>query len=66
MAYNTVKVDENKARRRKRLRQEKREKQETKQERIRTVLLKNRQEGLPCTNIEGYDLDESHEVKKLW
>lgn len=66
MAYNTLKDNENKSRKRKRLRLEKRTKLEERQERIRNILLKNKQEGLRFTNLEGYTLDESSEVKKIW
>ena len=66
MAYNTVKEIKNAARRRKSLRQEKKEKREAKQERIRTTLLKNKQESLPGSNLEGYDINNSDEIKKLW
>jgi hypothetical protein len=45
---------------------EKRTKLEERQERIRNILLKNKQEGLRFTNLEGYTLDESSEVKKIW
>jgi hypothetical protein len=66
MAYNTVKEIQNEARRRKNLRQEKKEKREAKQERIKTILLKNKQEDLPGSNLEGYDLDNSDVIKRLW
>jgi len=62
MAYNTVIEIQNDSRRRKSLRQEKRKKFEAK----RAILLKNKLDGLPGSNLVGYGLNESDEVKRLW
>ena len=61
MGYNTVKDIQNKSRRRKSERQAKREKKE----KLTTLLEKNKQDGLPGTNLTGLNLVEG-DIKKLW
>lgn len=56
MAYNEK--NENLSRKLKRERQERREKREAKQDRIRKILLKNKESELPGTNLMGHRIKE--------
>ena len=66
MAYNTTKDITNKSRRLKAARIEKREKCETKEKRLKELLLKNKEGNRQGSNLEGNSLDDSGNVVKLW